>query len=72
MIRVKISVKLHPNSSQEKIVKLNEKEYEVWIKEKPIDGKANEELIKILKKYFKKQVEIVSGFKSKNKIIEIE
>jgi len=71
MIRVKISVKLHPNSSQEKIVKLNEKEYEVWIKEKPIDGKANEKLIKFLKKYFKKDIKIISGFNSRRKIIEV-
>jgi hypothetical protein len=68
-----VKIKLHPNSSQEKIKEVvKDKEYEVWIKEKPIDGKANEELVKILKKYFKKQVEIVSGFKSKNKILEIE
>jgi uncharacterized protein (TIGR00251 family) len=48
------------------------KEYEVWIKEKPIDGKANEELIKVLKKYFGKSVKIVHGFKSKKKVIDIE
>jgi uncharacterized protein (TIGR00251 family) len=69
---MKLHIKLHPNSSQEKIEKLSEAEYEVWIKEKPIDGKANEELIKILKKYFKKPVEITSGFTSKNKIVNIE
>ncbi len=38
---MRLSVKLHPNSSQEKIVKISEKEYEVWIKEKPVEGKAN-------------------------------
>jgi uncharacterized protein (TIGR00251 family) len=68
---MRIKIKLHPNSSQEKINKISEDEYEVWIKEKPIDGKANEELVKILKKYFKKQVEIVKGFKSREKIVEI-
>jgi uncharacterized protein (TIGR00251 family) len=68
---MRLKIKLHPNSSQEKIVKLNDEEYEVWIKEKPIDGKANEELIKLLKKHFKKPVKIVSGLKSRNKIIEI-
>ncbi|VVB79534.1 putative ACR, YggU family [uncultured archaeon] len=68
---MKLSVKLHPNSSQEKIVKIDEKNYEVWIKEKPIEGKANEFLEKFLKKYFKKEVKITSGFTSRKKIIEI-
>lgn len=69
---MKLSVKLHPNSSQEKIVKIDEKNYEVWIKEKPIEGKANEFLEKFLKKYFKKEVKIVSGFTSRKKIVEVE
>jgi len=68
---MKIKVKLHPGSSQEKIEKKDE-QYEVWLKEKPIDNKANEKLIKILKKHFKRKVNIKSGFTSKNKIIEIE
>jgi hypothetical protein len=68
-----IKVKLHPNSSQEKIEeKKKDKEYEIWIKEKPIDGKANEELVKVLKKYFKKQVKITSGFNSRIKRVNIE
>ena len=70
---MKLRIKLHPNSSQEKIQEVvKDKEYEVLTGEKPIDGKANEELIKVLKKYFKKQVTILSGFKSREKIIEIE
>ncbi len=68
---MKIKVKLHPSSSQEKIEKLEENKYEVWLKEKPVDNKANEKLIKVLKKYFKKQVKIKSGFTSRNKIIEV-
>ena len=68
---ISLKIKLHPASSQEKIEKINEEEYEVWIGEKPIDGKANEELVKVLKKYFKKQVKIVHGLKSREKIVEI-
>ena len=66
-----IKIKLHPNSSQEKLIKLNEEEYEVWIKEKPIDGKANFSLEKFLKKEFKKSVKIIKGLRSKNKVVEI-
>lgn len=68
---MKICVKVHSNSSQEKI-ELNDKGYyEVWIREKPIDGKANLELTRLLKKYFKKNVEIVSGSNSRRKVVEI-
>lgn len=68
---MKIEVKIHANSSQEKIEKRGEK-YEVWLKEKPVDNKANEKLLKILKKYFNKQVKIIKGLKSRNKIIELK
>ena len=68
-----VLIKLHTNSSQEKIVEIEkDKSYEVWIKEKPIDGKANEQLIKFLKKHFKKDVEILSGFNSRIKRVEIK
>ncbi len=67
-----LKIKLHPNSSQEKIKMLKNNEYEVWIKEKPLDNKANLELVKILKKHFKKDVKIKSGFTSRNKIVEMK
>lgn len=68
---MKLKIKLHTNSSQERLKKIKEEEYEIWIKEKAIDNKANIKLIKLLKKYFKKNVKIKSGFTSRNKIIEI-
>ena len=66
---MKIKIKVKPNSSQEKVVKNSDIEYDVWIKEKPVDGKANLELIKLLSKYFGREVEIKSGFTSRRKII---
>jgi len=68
----KIKVKIHPNSSREEVVKIKDEEYEVWIKESPLEGKANIALEKILKKYFRKQCKIVFGFKSRKKVIEVE
>jgi len=68
---MKIKIKIHSNSSQEKIEKISENEFEVWIREKPIQGKANEELVRLLKKYFRKPVKIVFGFNSKIKLIEV-
>lgn len=70
---MRVLIKIHPNSSQEKIIEIQENEsYEVWIKEKPIEGKANKELIKVLKKHFRKSVKIISGFSSRIKIVDIE
>ena len=68
---MKYKIKVHTNSSKEEVVK-KEDIYEVWIKEKPIQGKANIKLLKFLKKYFKRPVKIVSGFTSRNKIIELD
>ena len=68
---MKTKIKLHPNSSQEKIQKISKTEIEVWIKTKPLAGKANLQLIKLLKKHFKKEAKIISGFNSRFKIIEL-
>ena len=67
---MKIKIRLHPGSSQEKIIGEGDS-YEVWIKEKPIDGKANKSLEKFLKKYFRKSVKVISGFKSRKKIVDM-
>ena len=68
---MKIKVKIHDGSSQEKIEKISNDLYEVWIRKKPVEGKANAEMIKVLKKYFNKEVKIVSGLTSREKIVEI-
>lgn len=67
----RIKVKVHAGSSQEKIVKLEEDEFEVWIKEKPIEGSANSYLEKFMKKELGLKMKIVSGFNSKIKLLEI-
>ena len=67
-----LQLKLHPGSSREKVDKISNKKYEVWIKERAIEGKANLGLVKILKKYFRaKKVEIKKGFTSRNKVVEV-
>ena len=43
----------------------------IEITERPEKGKANKEIIKELKRFFKKDVTIVSGLKSKEKRIQI-
>lgn len=68
---MKIKVKTHPSSSKEEIKEISEGEFEVWIKEKPLDNKANIYLEKFLRKYFGKKVKVIFGLKSKNKIVEL-
>jgi uncharacterized protein (TIGR00251 family) len=69
-LKYKVKVKLN-----EDFVKVNDNEIIIGIKAKPQKGKANRELIKKLTKHFRipsSRVRIISGMKSKNKIIEIE
>ena len=65
-----INVKVKPHSGKQEIIK-NSNGYVVYLKSAPEDGKANMELVKLLKKHFKKEIKIKSGKTSKNKIVEI-
>ena len=63
-----IKVKVKPNSAKNKVLGLDEQGFlRVDIKAPAQKGKANKELIKFLSKHFKKRVEIISGFKSREK-----
>jgi len=70
-MKIKIIVKTKAKSSEIKGFDEEKQAYIVNIKSQPIEGKANKEIIKLFHKKYKKQVRIVSGFKSKEKIIEI-
>jgi len=66
-----ILVKVYPHSGKEEIVRISDKEYKVYLKKPAEDNKANIELLKILKKHFLKDIKIIKGLKSRNKIIEV-
>jgi len=71
---MKIEVIVKPNSSKNEIVYYDKENniLKINIKEKAEKGKANKELINFLKKYFKKNIEIVKGTNTKKKIIKLE
>ena len=69
-IALKIITK--PNSKKTEIVSDNDGILIITIKSPPEKGKANQELVKFLSKHFKRKVEIISGFKSKRKILKNE
>lgn len=71
---MKIIVKVTPSAKEEKIGKVKENEFKISVKEPPIRGMANEAVIRVLAGYFntpKSSIRIVSGYTSRNKIVEI-
>jgi uncharacterized protein (TIGR00251 family) len=71
---VKITVKVKTNAKQEKVEKIDEANYIVTVKVAPIEGKANEAIIKALANHFKiapSAIRLVSGEKSKIKRFEL-
>jgi len=71
---VKIQVKVKPNSKTEEVSQEGDS-FVVRVKEPPKEGKANQAVIKLLARYFsvpQSRVRILSGFKTKHKVIEIK
>ena len=74
MIRT-IAVRVTPNASQNSVIEIDESTYRVRLTTSPIDGKANEELIRLLARHFKiskSNICIKRGLTSKNKLIILE
>ena len=73
---VKIPVKVKPNSKQNLVEPANEGRYIiVRVKAKAVEGMANAAVITLLSDHFKvpkNRISIIKGFKSRNKLIEIE
>jgi len=70
---MKIQVKVKPSSKTEEISQEGDN-FIVKVKEPPKEGKANQAVIKLLAEHFgvpQSQVRILSGFRSRNKVIEV-
>jgi len=70
---MRIQVKVKPNSKTEELGREGNS-FIVKVKEPAREGKANEAIIRLLAEHFsvpKSQVRILSGFKSRNKVIEV-
>ena len=77
---MRIKIKVRPNSNEQGVEKIpdeifSEEGFEGFyfakLKSSSEGGKANLELVKLLSKYFGKEVKIKSGFTSRMKIIEV-
>lgn len=71
---MKIFLKVKPSSKVEKVEKIAENIFTVWVKKPAKENQANDAMIKTLAKYFgisRSNIKIVSGKTAKQKIIEI-
>jgi len=69
-----VNIKVKPNSKEEKIEKISEKEYIIHVKEPAEDNKANIRVINLLSKELNvsyKNIKIKNPL-SRNKIVEIK
>ena len=69
-----IGVRLKPGAKREKIVSIDEREICIAVTAPPVDGKANEALIKFLAKILdapKSAIAILRGQTSRIKLVEI-
>jgi len=70
---VKIRVKIKPNSRTEELSQEGDS-FIVKVREPPRQGRANQAVIKLLAQHFgvpQSRVRIISGLRSRNKVIEV-
>lgn len=70
MSAIKVIVKTKSGKSEVAGFDEARQAYKVNVKAAPEKGEANVEVLKVLKKHFKKDFRIISGFTSKEKLIQ--
>lgn len=71
---MKINVKVKPGARNEQVTRVDDGHLIVSVKEPPVEGKANEALIRVLSEYLnvpKNCIQILRGGKGRNKVVEI-
>jgi uncharacterized protein (TIGR00251 family) len=67
---MRMNIRVVANSKRDSIVE-RDCVLVVYVKEQAKDNRANLAVIKLLSKHFDKSVRIVSGFRSRRKVVEI-
>lgn len=70
-----LNIRVKPNAKQQKLEKAEDGSWIISLQSPPVDGKANQELIKFLSKQLKipkSHIHIVSGHTARLKRIEIK
>ncbi len=71
---MKIQITVKPNAKVEKVEAKPDGTYRVAVKAPPVEGKANEAVIRVLSEFFgvpKSSVQVVLGKSGKKKMVEI-
>ena len=71
---MKIFVKTHSKASKVQVLVKDAAHYEVWVREVPEKGKANQAVIEALSAHLgvaRSRLTVASGHASRNKVIEI-
>ncbi len=71
----RVEVRVQPRASSNEIVGFRDGVLRVRLQAPPVDGAANDALVRFLADEFgvsRRQVRIISGFGSRNKVVEVE
>lgn len=71
----RINTKVIANAKKPEVIQDENKVLKVKVNSPAIEGKANKAVIKILAEYFgvkERQIKIIKGEKSSNKVVEVE
>ena len=72
---MKIHVQAKPGAKQDKIEKLDDTHYKIWVKVRPDEGKANRAILELLSSHLgvpKSSLSVAVGHQSRNKVIRIQ
>ena len=69
-----VSVTVHPRAGKDAIVPLGPGRFDVWVKAKPVDGQANDAVIRLLAHHLdvaRQRVQLVKGRTGRKKLFRI-
>lgn len=68
-----LKIKVHPNSRKEHIKPRGEDSFEIFVRAKPVEGKANEAVLELLSEHLRiprNKLRLMRGATSRNKLVE--
>ena len=69
-----VRVKVHPAASQDALVTRGPDQFEVWVRAKPVDGKASEAAGRLLARHLQvppSRLRLIRGWESRQKLFEV-
>ena len=68
-----LKVKVHPNSKKDEVLKKSDDSFEIFVRAKPVDGKANDAVLELLSDHLnipRSKIRLLRGADSRNKLLE--